>query len=71
MSLTTRINLSAVIVLLSFICLAAFALERAFFESTESALHDTMSSQLFALMGQRLKLKINALLCLQMSWMHY
>lgn len=51
MSLTTRINLSAVIVLLSFICLAAFALERAFFESTESALHDTMSSQLFALMA--------------------
>jgi hypothetical protein len=38
MSLTTRINLSAVIVLLSFICLAAFALERAFFESTESEL---------------------------------
>ncbi|OQK16307.1 hypothetical protein AU255_14555 [Methyloprofundus sedimenti] len=51
MSLTTRINLSAAIVLLSFICLTAFALERAFFESTESALRDTMSSQLFALMA--------------------
>ncbi len=51
MSLTTRINLSAALVLLSFICLTAFALERAFFESTESALRDTMSSQLFALMA--------------------
>ncbi len=51
MSLTTRINLSAVIVLLTFICLTAFALERAFFDSTESALRDTMSSQLFALMA--------------------
>ncbi|MCF7971432.1 MAG: GHKL domain-containing protein [Methylococcaceae bacterium] len=51
MSLTTRINLSAALVLLSFICLTAFALERAFFDSTESALRDTMSSQLFALMA--------------------
>jgi len=51
MSLTTRINLSAALVLLSFICLTAFTLERAFFESTESALRDTMSSQLFALMA--------------------
>jgi len=50
-SLTTRINLSAALVLLSFICLTAFALERAFFDSTESALRDTMSSQLFALMA--------------------
>jgi len=51
MSLTTRINVSAALVLLSFICLTAFALERAFSESTESALRDTMSSQLFALMA--------------------
>ncbi len=51
MSLTTRINLSAALVLLSFICLTAFTLERAFFDSTESALRDTMSSQLFALMA--------------------
>jgi two-component system sensor histidine kinase PhoQ len=51
MSLATRINLSAALVLLSFICLTAFALERAFFDSTESALRDTMSSQLFALMA--------------------
>jgi len=51
MSLNTRISLSAAIVLLSFICLTAFALERAFFESTESALRDTMNSQLYALMA--------------------
>ncbi|MDF1582981.1 MAG: ATP-binding protein [Methyloprofundus sp.] len=51
MSLATRINLSAALVLLSFICLTAFALERAFFDSTESAVRDTMSSQLFALMA--------------------
>ena len=51
MSLTRRINLSAALVLLTFICLTAFALERAFFDSTESALRDTMSSQLFALMA--------------------
>ncbi len=51
MSLNSRITLSAVIVFIIFICLTAFALERAFFDSTESALRDTMSSQLYALMA--------------------
>ncbi len=51
MSLNSRIILSAAVVLVSFICLTAFSLERAFFDSTESALRDTMSSQLYALMA--------------------
>ncbi|NOQ12919.1 MAG: GHKL domain-containing protein [Methyloprofundus sp.] len=51
MSLNSRITLSATVVLVIFICLTAFALERAFFDSTESALRDTMSSQLYALMA--------------------
>ena len=51
MSLNFRIILSAAFVLVTFICLTAFALERAFFDSTESALRDTMNSQLYALMA--------------------
>lgn len=51
MSLNTRIILSAAVVLVTFICLTAFTLERAFFDSTESALRDTMNSQLYALMA--------------------
>lgn len=51
MSLNSRITLSAAVVFVIFICLTAFALERAFFDSTESALRDTMSSQLYALMA--------------------
>ena len=51
MSLNSRITLSAALVLVIFICLTAFTLERAFFDSTESALRDTMSSQLYALMA--------------------
>jgi len=51
MSLNSRITLSAAVVLVIFICLTAFALERAFFNSAESSLRDTMSSQLYALMA--------------------
>ena len=51
MSLNSRITLSAAVVLVIFICLTAFALERAFFDSTKSALRDTMSSQLYVLMA--------------------
>jgi len=51
MSLNFRITISAAVVLIVFICLTALALERAFFESTESALRDTMNSQLYALMA--------------------
>lgn len=51
MTLNSRIILSAAFVLVTFICLTALALERAFFDSTESALRDTMSSQLYALMA--------------------
>ncbi|MCK5353642.1 MAG: hypothetical protein KAJ63_00880, partial [Methyloprofundus sp.] len=51
MTLNSRITLSATLVLVIFICLTALTLERAFFDSTESALRDTMSSQLYALMA--------------------
>ena len=51
MTLNSRIILSAAFVLVIFICLTALTLERAFFDSTESALRDTMSSQLYALMA--------------------
>ena len=51
MSLNHRIILSATLVLVIFITLTALALERAFSDSTESALHDKMTSQLFALMA--------------------
>ena len=51
MSLNFRINLSATLLLLVFISLTAFALDRAFFESTESALRDKLTSQLYALMA--------------------
>lgn len=51
MSLNRRIILSASLVLVVFITLTAVALERAFTESSESALRDTLSSQLFALMA--------------------
>ena len=51
MSLNHRIILSATLVLVIFISLTALALERAFSDSAESALHDKMTSQLFALMA--------------------
>ncbi len=51
MSLNHRIILSATLVLVIFITLTALALERAFSDSTESALHDKMTTQLFALMA--------------------
>ena len=51
MSLKQRIIVSASLVLLVFITLTAVTLERAFTESSESALRDTLSSQLFALMA--------------------
>ena len=51
MSLNRRIILSASLVLLVFITLTAVTLERAFTESSESALRDTLRSQLFALMA--------------------
>ncbi len=51
MSLNQRIILSATLVLVIFITLTALALDRAFSDSAESALHDKMTSQLFALMA--------------------
>ena len=51
MSLSRRIILSAAIVLVIFIILVTAALDRAFIDSTESALHDTLTSQLYALMA--------------------
>jgi two-component system, OmpR family, sensor histidine kinase PhoQ len=51
MSLNQRINLSASIVLLIFITLTAAALNRAFVESSENALRDQLTSQLYALMA--------------------
>jgi two-component system sensor histidine kinase PhoQ len=51
MSLNSRIILSATLVLLIFITLTAAALERAFVDSTESALRDRLTSQLYALMA--------------------
>jgi len=51
MSLNRRIILSATLVLAIFITLTAVTLERAFVESSESALRDTLTSQLYALMA--------------------
>lgn len=51
MSLNQRINLSASVVLLIFITLTAAALNRAFVESSENALRDQLTSQLYALMA--------------------
>lgn len=51
MSLNRRIILSASLVLLVFITLTAATLERAFIDSNESALRDTLTSQLYALMA--------------------
>ncbi len=51
MSLNQRIILSATIVLIFFITLTAAALDRAFINSTESALRDNLTSQLYALMA--------------------
>ena len=51
MSLNIRIILSASVVLFIFITLTAAALDRAFVDSTESALRDRLTSQLYALMA--------------------
>ncbi len=51
MSLNLRIILSATLVLVIFITLTAAALDRAFYDSTESALRDRLTSQLYALMA--------------------
>ncbi|HHJ36526.1 MAG TPA: GHKL domain-containing protein [Gammaproteobacteria bacterium] len=51
MSLNRRIILSATLVLVIFITLTAATLEKAFVDSSESALHDTLTSQLYALMA--------------------
>lgn len=51
MSLKQRIIFSASLVLVVFITLTAVALERAFTDSSESALQDTLRSQLYALMA--------------------
>jgi two-component system sensor histidine kinase PhoQ len=51
MSLNYRIILSVTLVLAVFISLTALALERAFINSSESALRDTLTSQLYALMA--------------------
>ena len=51
MSLNLRIILSATLVLVIFISLTALTLERAFYDSTESALRDKLTSQLYALMA--------------------
>ena len=51
MSLNLRIILSATIVLVIFISLTAAALNRAFIDSTETALRDKLTSQLYALLA--------------------
>jgi len=51
MSLNRRIIISATLVLVVFITLTAVTLERAFVDSSESALRDTLTSQLYALMA--------------------
>lgn len=51
MSLNRRIIFSASLVLVVFITLTAATLERAFVDSSESALRDTLTSQLYALMA--------------------
>jgi len=50
-SLNIRIVLSATLVLIIFISLIAAALDRAFIDSTESALRDKLTSQLYALLA--------------------
>ena len=51
MSLNLRIILSATLVLVMFISLIAATLDKAFFDSTESALKDRLTSQLYALLA--------------------
>ncbi len=51
MSLTRRIVFSASVVILVFITLTALALERAFVDSSERALRDKMTSQLYTLLA--------------------
>jgi len=51
MSLNLRIILSATLVLIVFTSLIAAALDRAFIDSTESALRDKLTSQLYALLA--------------------
>ena len=51
MSLNLRIILSATVVLVIFISLTAVTLERAYVDSSESALRDKLTSQLYALMA--------------------
>jgi len=51
MSLNLRIILSATLVLVIFISLTAITLERAYIDSSESALRDKLTSQLYALMA--------------------
>lgn len=51
MSLNLRIIISASLVLMIFITLTAAALNRAFIDSTESALRDQLTSQLYALLA--------------------
>ena len=51
MSLNLRIILSATLVLVIFISLTALTLERAFTDSAETALHDKLTTQLYALMA--------------------
>ena len=51
MTLNRRIILSASLVLAIFITLTAITLERAFISSSETALKDTLTSQLYALMA--------------------
>ncbi|MGB5600841.1 MAG: ATP-binding protein [Gammaproteobacteria bacterium] len=51
MSLNLRIILSATLVLVIFISLTALTLDRAFSDSAETALHDKLTSQLYALMA--------------------
>jgi two-component system sensor histidine kinase PhoQ len=51
MSLNLRIILSATTVLVFFISLTALTLERAFSDSAETALHDKLTSQLYALLA--------------------
>ena len=51
MSLKLRIILSASLVLATFITLTAAALNSAFIDSTESALRDRLTSQLYALIA--------------------
>jgi len=51
MSVNLRINLGATLVLVIFVTLTAVTLERAFTDSTETALRDRLTTQLYALMA--------------------